>query len=195
MWRFGEGAVAGGNTMRAGVIAVAAVLLVLAIGVSMRPGSTAPGGISQAVSLPPPATAPILVVAGQIGITNSEAGATFDLALLDGLPQTSFTTATVWTDGPQAFSGVALKDLLAALGATGSRLEMTAVNDYVIEVPALDAVDGGPILATRLNGEVMSLRDKGPVWLVYPFDQNPEYQAEVYYARSIWQLGRIEVLP
>ena len=40
----------------------------------------------------------------------------------------------------------------------------------------------------------MSLRDKGPLWIVYPFDSNPSYSTEVTYARSIWQLDRIEVL-
>ena len=45
------------------------------------------------------------------------------------------------------------------------------------------------------NGGRMSVRDKGPLWIVYPFDSSEEYQAELIYSRSIWQLVRIEVLP
>ena len=40
----------------------------------------------------------------------------------------------------------------------------------------------------------MTLRDKGPLWLVYPYDADTAYQSEVIYARSVWQLDRIEVL-
>ena len=43
------------------------------------------------------------------------------------------------------------------------------------------------------NGEPMSVRDKGPLWVVYNFDSNPEFQTEVMYSRSIWQLDRIVV--
>jgi hypothetical protein len=39
----------------------------------------------------------------------------------------------------------------------------------------------------------MSLREKGPLWIIYPFDSSPEYQTELIYSRSIWQLNRIEV--
>jgi hypothetical protein len=39
----------------------------------------------------------------------------------------------------------------------------------------------------------MSLREKGPLWIIYPFDSSPEYQTELTYSRSIWQLNRIEV--
>ena len=43
------------------------------------------------------------------------------------------------------------------------------------------------------NGEPMSIRDKGPLWIIYPFDDNPDYQTEVIYSRSIWQLDQIHV--
>ncbi|RYH00603.1 oxidoreductase, partial [Salipiger sp. IMCC34102] len=39
----------------------------------------------------------------------------------------------------------------------------------------------------------MQVRDKGPLWIVYPYDDTPEYRSEVIYSRSIWQLDRIEV--
>jgi hypothetical protein len=41
----------------------------------------------------------------------------------------------------------------------------------------------------------MRLRDKGPVWVVFPYDLATEYQSEVVYSRSVWQMVRIEVLP
>ena len=42
--------------------------------------------------------------------------------------------------------------------------------------------------------ETMSIRDKGPLWVVYPYDSSADYRTEVIYSRSIWQLDRIEVV-
>jgi hypothetical protein len=72
---------------------------------------------------------------------------------------------------------------------------MVAVNDYLVEVPVTDAVDGGPIIAYAVDGAQMSLRDKGPLWLIYPYDSDAKYRTEEIYARSIWQLDRINVTP
>ena len=135
----------------------------------------------------------ILTVTGAITETNSGEAAEFDLAMLEAFDAVEFETTTIWTDGVQTFVGVELDDLLTAMGAEGTTLRAIALNDYAVDIPVSDAVDGGPIIAYRRNGETMSLRDKGPLWVVYPFDSTPEYQSELIYSRSIWQLNRIEV--
>jgi hypothetical protein len=71
-------------------------------------------------------------------------------------------------------------------------VEMTALNDYVIEMPLSDVKDDGPLLAYLMDGKTMSLRDKGPIWMVFPYDQNPDYRTEETYSRSIWQLLQID---
>jgi hypothetical protein len=45
-----------------------------------------------------------------------------------------------------------------------------------------------------MDDRPMSVREKGPLWVIYPFDDVPEYQNETIYSRSIWQLDRIEVV-
>lgn len=147
-----------------------------------------------AAELAAPTGEVVLTVSGLIGTTNGDGTATFDMAMLEALPVTEFVTATIWTDGPQTFTGVSLHDLLAAVDASGGNVHATAINDYAVDIPAADAVAGGPIVAYRLNGETMSVRDKGPLWIIYPFDLVPEYQSEVTYSRSIWQLDRIEIM-
>ena len=118
----------------------------------------------------------------------------FDRASLEAMPAATFTTKTSWTEGPQTFTGVPLIDFLGAVGVTGGTLRAAAINDYAVQIPVSDAVVDGPIIAYARNGEPMSVRDKGPLWIVYPYDSNPDYQSEVIFSRSIWQLDRIEVL-
>ncbi|WP_298256435.1 molybdopterin-dependent oxidoreductase [uncultured Litoreibacter sp.] len=116
------------------------------------------------------------------------------LDALDAMEQIEFTTTTIWTDGDIHFTGVPLKALLDQLGLVGSTVEMVALNDYSIAMPVKDLEDDAPIVATRMNGKAMSVRDKGPYWVVFPYDKDPKYSTETNYSRSIWQLNRLKVV-
>lgn len=136
----------------------------------------------------------LLTVSGAIETTNAYGMAQFDLEMLEALDATVIDTSTIWTDGTQSFQGVSLDVLVDRLGLTGDTLRATAINDYAVDIPISDAVEGGPIIAYRLNGDTLSVRDKGPLWIVYPYDSDASYRSEVIYSRSIWQLDRIVVL-
>jgi hypothetical protein len=135
----------------------------------------------------------ILTLGGAVAQTNAEGALALDRELLESLPQHEFATSTIWTDGVLTFRGVRFGDLLKAAGASGSTVTLTALNDYSIRMPLADAMVDGPLLAFLMNGEPMSVRDKGPVWLVYPYDADAAFRTEQIYAWSIWQLDRIEV--
>lgn len=135
---------------------------------------------------------PILKLNGSIsGATRSFV---LDLAAIDAMPKTSFATSTPWHKGVTEFSGVTLKDCLAALKLGGNKLQLIALNDYAVEasVSELEAADA--LLATRQNGNIMPVSDKGPIFLVFPFDSRPELQHQSYYSRAVWQLAEINIL-
>ncbi|MCP1199071.1 molybdopterin-dependent oxidoreductase [Notoacmeibacter sp. MSK16QG-6] len=136
---------------------------------------------------------PVLTVSGQIGQANQNGKAVFDKDMLEALPTKSFRTSTIWTEGSHTFTGVALNDFLKAVGADGKTINAIALNDYAVEIPVSDAIDNGPIIAYQMDGKAMSVRDKGPLWIVYPYDANADYRTEMIYSRSIWQLNRIEI--
>lgn len=143
--------------------------------------------------LPAPTGEVVLTVTGPLGATNQGDVAAFDLDMLKALGEVSFTTTTPWTEGAQSFTGVSLEALLKAVEVTEGTLSAKAINDYAVEIPVSDAVTDGPIIAYLQNGNPMSVREKGPLWVVYPYDSKDDYQAEVIYTRSIWQLNNIEV--
>ncbi|WP_348538744.1 oxidoreductase [Shimia sp. R10_1] len=136
----------------------------------------------------------ILTVSGDIKGSPTPSQWSFSAEDLRELPQESFQTNTIWTEGQQTFVGVSLHSLMQHVGASEGMLRATALNDYAVSIPTTDAIPSGPIVAYLRNGEEMSLRDKGPLWIVYPFESNPTYNTEEYYSRSIWQLNRIEVV-
>jgi hypothetical protein len=136
----------------------------------------------------------VLVLSGRVRQPNAGTTAQFDMAMLEKLPQTSFSTRTPWYASARRFSGPLLRDVLTAAGAQGTLLRATALNDYRVDLPWDDAQRHDLILARLLDGQPMAVRDKGPLFLIYPFDDHPELRSALYYSRSAWQLRSIEVV-
>jgi hypothetical protein len=148
-------------------------------------------GHAQAASL-----APLLTLSGQRLAEPARGGRfTFDLAALQGLPQRKIVTSTPWYSGTTEFVGPLLRDVLKAGGAAldGGTLRCTALNDYRVEIPVDDARRFDVVIAHLLNGKPMAVRDKGPLFVIYPFDEQPALRTTTYFSRCIWQLKSIEV--
>ena len=136
----------------------------------------------------------VLTVRGRVAKPNQGADAVFDMAMLERLPQTSFVSRTPWYAQARKFSGPLLRDVLAAAGARGRTVRAFALNDYRVDIPYEDTQVHDMIVARLLDDRPMAVRDKGPLFILYPFDNKPELRSAVYYARSAWQLKTLEVL-
>lgn len=132
----------------------------------------------------------ILTISGKVAGGQPVA---FDLAMLEALPQKTFTTQTPWDNAPLTFTGPLLRDVLAAAKVQGQQLKAVALNDYKVAIPAGDAKQFDMVLAHRMNGQPIPVRTKGPLFIVYPYDSAKALQSNTYYERSIWQLKAIEV--
>lgn len=163
------------------------VMLALGVGVVML------GAIARADSLETPTGPTVLTVTGAIANTNGEGSARFDRRMLSSLGQIEIRTTTDWTDGATRFRGPKLRDVLDAVGAAGGRLTATALNDYAIQIPIQDAQDYDVILAMEQDGEPLSIRTKGPIWIVYPRDDHDELRSVEFNSRWIWQLASLHV--
>jgi hypothetical protein len=156
--------------------------------------AVAAGRGAAAAALAAPTGKVLLTLRGKISVHNAGDTAAFDLAMLDALPQGRFEGETPWTKGVNVFTGPNGAAVLDAVGATGSNLRVNALNDYNADIPVSDFREHAVILATRHNGEVMSVREKGPVWVIYPMDKEPALRVETTYTRSVWQVKSIDVL-
>ena len=113
---------------------------------------------------------------------------------LMALPQIEFSTSTIWTNSKVSYSGPSLAAVLEVSGAPDGALRMTAVNDYKVDMPRAQVEPNAPIIANRINGAPFSIREKGPLWLMFPFDSDERFQTEEVYSFSIWQLTGIQVI-
>ena len=162
---------------------VGAAILVLGLG---------SGIAAWADHLKAPAGEVILTVTGAISHTTDGQAAAFDLEGFEALGQSKFSTSTRWTEGVIEFSGVACKDLAAALGAGGKEVIATALNDYASSVPMEIFSDPDCLIASRMDGKTMSIRDKGPLWVVFPYDKDSKFGDEIYQSTAVWQLKLLE---
>lgn len=83
--------------------------------------------------------------------------------------------------------------MLAAVGAKGTKITAVAFNDYKTEIPADDATMHDVIVARLMNNRPMPIREKGPLFIVYPFDTKAELRSELYYNRAAWQLNALHI--
>ena len=154
-----------------------------------------PGTLQPGSPVPPPTEPVVLTVRGRLGLAPTEAGVTFDIPTLERLGLIRFTTPTAWTDGLVTFEGVLLSRLLEVLAVPGdvTELVMTALNDYYVVIPTADVHTWPVIIALKRNGHYMSVRDKGPLWVVYPRHAFPELEQTKHKSKWIWQLKEIVI--
>jgi hypothetical protein len=130
----------------------------------------------------------VLTISGKIGESNSPQGVQFDMAMIEKLPQHSFTTLTPWEKQPIQFTGPLLRDVLAAVKAQGTVIKAMALNDFQSTIPVEDAMKYDMVMALKMNGQPIPVKTKGPLFIVYPYDAKPELRSAVYYERSPWQV-------
>ena len=142
---------------------------------------------------PPPK--PLLTVSGSIGRVNNASTDSYDFseAQFLKLATASITTATSWTP-TSVFVGPLLVDVMQAAGVTSGTLTFKTLNDYSAPIPWEDLVRYGVILAHSQDGQRLNNKRWGPLWTIYPRDQNPvALKGPIAESRFIWQVNRIEV--
>jgi hypothetical protein len=110
------------------------------------------------------------------------------------LEQTVVVTTNDYVDAETTFVGPRLSTLLKDFDLSdGDQIFVTALNDYRTVIPAEEALKYDVIVAVLMNGQPMSVRDKGPFWVIYPMSEHPELREPGYNDRLIWQLASIDL--
>ncbi|WP_405278644.1 hypothetical protein [Cobetia sp. Ld8] len=146
-----------------------------------------------ALALEAPQGPVVLRVTGDITHTNAGGEAHFDRAMLAALTQRETTTTTPWHDGEVSFSGPLGSSLMEAVGVDSGTMRLVALNDYAANAPVQDYFDYPVILAMEADGKRLRVRDNGPIFVIYPFSEQPDLLNEEIMTRSVWQVKRIEI--
>ncbi len=128
------------------------------------------------------------------GNLKDEGKRTLDMDFIRSMEQTSFKTKTPWTEGQRMFTGVRISTLLESVGAESSNFEAIAINDYRFTLKDLDFDKYPVIIAYEIDGEPLTIKTLGPLWIIFPFDDYPELLTQSNKAASVWQLIELNVL-
>ncbi|EEX66928.1 oxidoreductase [Vibrio metoecus] len=131
---------------------------------------------------------PILTLAHQdqtVSATYQELLARSDLTIV---------TETPWTQGNTEFKGISAQAILAWIGVKQADLKVIALNKYWAVIPYSDIEKYNPVFAIQKNGKPMAIRDRGPVWSIYPLSSSGELNNEVLHSRMVWQISHIEII-
>lgn len=93
----------------------------------------------------------------------------------------------------QEVGGPLMRDVLQAAGVTGSKITARALDGYELDIPMEDVQNFDVLTATEVDGKPLSVRDRGPAWIVYPTVDHPELKDALYEARSVWQIKELIV--
>lgn len=168
--------------MISGLVRIAAGLALIAL-----------AGAASAGELGRPAGKVMLTISGNIENTNAGDRAEFDRTMLEALGTSELTVETAWTDGRPTFSGVLGSRILDAVGARGNEIVARAINDYQVTIPISDLRRYPILFALKQDGRYMRVRDKGPIWVIYPRETYPELDNEETKQKWIWQLSSIHI--
>lgn len=132
--------------------------------------------------------APVLTVVE----ANQPAPIKLSLDQIKAMGRTEIATTTPWTDGVQHFTGITGAEFVKSLKVSGAAVTAIAANDYQVTIPWDVLASDSTLIAYERNGAPMSVRDKGPLWVVFPFDSDSKYLTATYKSYSIWSLTSVE---
>lgn len=148
---------------------------------------------AAAAAIDAPTGPALLTISGAVANTNQDGKLVLDAKAFESLQFETVKTATPWTEGVMTFEGVSLKTLLDLAGVTAGNIHAVALNDYAVDVPVADAENPHVIIAYKMNGEKMRVRDKGPLWLIYPLSDEPALANEATHSKMIWQIKELSI--
>jgi len=113
---------------------------------------------------------------------------------LASLKQTRFETMAPWIETPSVFEGPSIAELMRAIAPREEfdQVEISALDSYFVSAKVPHLVDDGAILAIRTDGAFMPVAEKGPVLLIFPFDDRPGLNDQSHFGLCIWQISQID---
>ncbi|MDF2232315.1 hypothetical protein P2H44_07075 [Albimonas sp. CAU 1670] len=160
----------------------------------------APAGVIAVAAVAALASPPAAASSLDLSVTVRPAGReaqvqSIAMSDLAAMPQQEVRAVTPWTEGVVVFEGVPFADLAARVGVSEGPVALIALNAYQITLDAAQVIRDGGVLALKMDGRTMSVRDKGPIWLVFPSEARPELAATDNTHMWIWQVNAIEFGP
>lgn len=114
------------------------------------------------------------------------------LSELEGLPMYQSTLKTYWGMSG-VFQGVRMNDLIARfnMGGNSKHLVFHALDNYKAALSIREFAKSPAMLATRLNGQPITLENKGPFILLWPEKEAAVIKGTATLSSWVWSISEI----
>lgn len=178
------------------ILAAVSLIILAACGGPGHPGYevVAPASIGPSEAIPAPSGEEVLAISGLIAAKNGSDTLTFDIPTLERLGLVEYSVQDPWLKESFTYTGVLMSDLLKYAGTfhTAQSVHMVALDDYQVDIPIADINKWPILLATRANGEYMSVDNYGPTRVIYPYGSHSIDQTS-HNDLWIWSVRSMEV--
>ena len=82
---------------------------------------------------------------------------------------------------------------MAAVGGAGESVLAVALDDFENEISVSDFENRDVLVAWSLNGRRMRVRDKVPLWIIYPKESGANSQSREARVKMVWQVRELRV--
>jgi hypothetical protein len=144
-------------------------------------------------AVPAPAEKPVFTMTGKITATNQDGRLVFDRPTAEQVGVRQVGLYEPWVKKDMVFRGVWLQDLLAVAGVTSdaTRVHITALDDYAVDLTLADIRAGGIMLATRTaDGSAIPIDEGGPTRIVFMRDVKAGANADQW----VWSIKSLDVI-
>lgn len=175
---------------------VVLVLLALAVGCSSSPYERVSSAtLGAGAAIPAPAQDAVFTVSGNFTAKNAGATLALDLPTLEKFGLVKYKVNDPWLNANNEYTGVLVSDFLQTIGASpdAQTLHLVAIDDYTVELKISDLKKWPILLATQTNGKYMSIADKGPTRIIFPYDISPDLDKAAYKDFWVWSIKSMEV--
>jgi hypothetical protein len=154
-----------------------------------------PASLSPGTPIPPPTADPVLTISGNFSNKNSGDTLVLDLPTIEKLGTVRYAVTDPFENKKITYTGVLMSDLLNAIGAApnATTIHMVALDDFIAEIKVADLKRWPVLLATRADGELMSVEKGGPTRIIFPYDTHPDIDRVSYRDLWIWNIKTMEL--
>jgi hypothetical protein len=149
------------------------------------------GSFGAGDAIPLPKGERVLSISGLISNLNDDDETTLDVATLEKMSMVKLRVFEPFEKKEMVFEGVLMSELMKIVGADSSATEVhfTALDDYKIDLPMSALKKADVLLATKADGDYMSIVDGGPTRIVFPPDSNMARNTDMW----IWNVDTMVV--
>ncbi len=111
--------------------------------------------------------------------------------------EADFTLQTVeiynpWEKRKEIYTGIWVTDLIKKYGQGAHSLTLTAIDNYQVTLKDEDWQNLRILLATKVNGQYIDVKNKGPMRVVFPDYNAADKRYELSLPKWLWMIKQLE---